>query len=253
MDLRWKYQADHSPNSEKKKKVKIEGKELGSIPLEVFSLDKLQVLEMSPERESCLYFQMKWLPREIGHLQNLSALYMDTNFLKEVPPEIGTLKNLKRLSLSNNFLTFLPQEFAGLQSLQSLHMANNSFDAIPSQVCEMKDLTFLDASDNKIRIIPSSIQQLKRLETLSLVFNRLETLPEDLCRLRNLRCLWLGYNNLSTLPHNFGDLGKLDWGHNLCSFNFEGNPLVCPPPEVCSRGPEEISRYFVAWRKGAQA
>ncbi|XP_009998142.1 PREDICTED: leucine-rich repeat-containing protein 40-like [Chaetura pelagica] len=248
-DHLWRYLTEHDPMYEGKKKLKISGRELASVPAQVFGLDQLQILEMSPERESCLRYRMELLPREIGHLRNLTCLYLDSNNLKKIPAEIGTLSHLERLTLSNNSLSSLPPEMGALQRLHSLHLANNSLTEVPAPLCQLRSLTFLDVSDNKIGTIPSSIRQLEKLETLLLLFNSLESLPEDVCLLRNLHTLWLGNNHLQSLPARFGELVNLDWGYNYCSCNFEGNPLENPPPEVCSRGPEEIRDYFLSFHR----
>lgn len=245
----WRYCTEHNPKHEGKKKLKISGRELASVPMQLFSLDQLQVLEMSPERESCLRYRMELLPREVGCLRNLTCLCVDSNNLKKIPAEIGTLRHLERLTLSNNSLSSLPPEMGALQRLHSLHLANNSLTELPAPLCQLRSLTFLDVSDNKIGTIPSSIRHLEKLETLLLLFNSLESLPEDVCLLRNLRTLWLGNNHLRALPASFGELAKLDWGCNYCSCNFEGNPLESPPPEVCSRGPEEIRHYFLSFHR----
>lgn len=246
-DKFWKYRLERDPTEGGKRRLKLQGKELISVPLEVFDLEELQVLEMSPERESCLTYRMDLVPREIGQLRNLSILNLDTNELKVIPAEIGALKNLERLTLSNNFLSFLPKEFETLQKLTSLHLANNAFREFPIQICQMRNLTFLDASDNKIRTIPPSVENLSKLETLLLFFNRLESLPETFSNLRSLHTLWLGKNKLRTLPRKFGNLVNLEWGDNQCSSNFEGNPLENPPLEICRGGPLEIKQYFAAW------
>lgn len=248
-DLHWRYLTEHDPKYEGKKKLKISGRDLASVPAQVFGLDQLQALEMSPERESCLRYRMELLPREISRLKNLTHLYMDSNNLKKIPAEIGTLRHLERLTLSNNHLSSLPPEMGALQRLHSLHLANNSLTHLPAALCQLRSLTFLDLSDNKIRIIPSSIRQLEKLETLLLLFNSLENLPEDVCLLRNLRTLWLGNNRLRSLPPRFGELVNLDWGYNYCSCNFEGNPLESPPPEVCSRGSKGIRDYFLSFHR----
>uniref|UniRef100_A0A8D2LHN8 Disease resistance R13L4/SHOC-2-like LRR domain-containing protein n=1 Tax=Varanus komodoensis TaxID=61221 RepID=A0A8D2LHN8_VARKO len=223
--------------------------ELTTVPQQLFSLEGLQVLEMSPERESCLRYQMGLIPHEIGRLRNLTLLYLDSNNLKEVPVEVGSLVNLERLTLSNNCLSSLPEEIGGLQRLHSLHLANNNLAELPTPLCQLKNLVFLDATDNHISTIPDAICQLQKLETLLLLFNSLEHLPRGLCSLKALSTLWLGQNKLRELPSNFGWLVNLDWGSNYCSCNFEGNPLGHPPPEVCSQGPPAIRRYFASLRQ----
>ncbi|KAJ7338164.1 hypothetical protein JRQ81_010801 [Phrynocephalus forsythii] len=245
-DLQWKYLVEHDPQYEGGKKLKLEGKELMSVPRQLFSLEGLQVLEMSPERESCLRYRMDSIPHEIGDLKNLTLLYLDTNNLKEVPVEIGSLVKLERLTLSNNNLTSLPEEISGLQRLRSLHLANNNLVELPPPLCQLRNLVFLDVTDNHISSFPDTIDQLQKLETLLLLFNHLKCLPRGICYLMSLRTLWLGHNQLKELPSSFGKLVHLDWGWNYSSCNFEGNPLEHPPPEVCSGGPAAIRQYFAS-------
>ncbi|MEE6463042.1 hypothetical protein FKM82_005755 [Ascaphus truei] len=240
----WKLLMENSSSGHVLRKITIEGKELSSLPLEVFTFEEIQILKMSPERESCLSYRINFLPEQVGQLLNLRALYLDTHDLQEIPPEIGTLKNLRRLTLSNGSLTFLPSELGELQNLQSFHLANNNFKDFPSVICQFTNLTFLDVSDNKIETLPPNISNLKKLETFLLLFNCIQNLPDGFCCLTKLRCLWLGNNNLRELPRKFGNLTMLDWGHNYCSGNVEGNPLYHPPIEVCRGGPREIKEYF---------
>lgn len=119
-DPLWRYLTEHDPKYEGKKKLKISGRELAAVPEQIFGLDQLQVLEMSPERESCLRHRLELLPRDISRLKNLTLLYMDSNNLKAIPAEIGSLRRLERLTLSNNRLSSLPPEMAALQRLRSL-------------------------------------------------------------------------------------------------------------------------------------
>lgn len=245
-DLQWRYLLERDPNYEGGKKLKLAGKELVSVPRQLFTLEGLQVLEMSPERESGLQYRMDLIPHEIGDLKNLTLLYLDSNNLKDVPVEIGSLVKLERLTLSNNSLTSLPDEIRGLQRLRSLHLANNSLVELPPPLCQLRNLVFLDVTDNHIGAIPDSIHQLQKLETLLLLFNHLKHLPRGICSLESLRTLWLGHNKLRELPSSFGQLVNLDWGWNYCSCNFERNPLERPPREVCSGGPAAIREYFAS-------
>ncbi|XP_030359504.1 leucine-rich repeat-containing protein 30-like [Strigops habroptila] len=244
-----RYITDHDPKYEGKKKLKISGRELVSFPEQVFGLHQLQDLEMSPECESCLRYQMDLLPQDISCLQHLTCLYVDSNNLKTIPAEIGNLSHLERLTLSNNSLSSLPPEMGALQRLCSCHLANNSLTELPAPLCQLRSLTFPDMSDNRIGTVPSSIWHVEKLETLLLLFNSLEGLPEDVCLLRNLHTLWLGNNHLRSLLASFGELVNLDWGYNYYSCNFEGNPLECLPPELCSRGPEKIRGYFLSFHR----
>lgn len=226
------------------KKLKMRGKDLKAIPHVLFTMLDLEVLDLSPERESCLHFHLPLVPPSIGRLINLKVLMLDTNDLYHLPKEICLLHSLERLSLSNNLLTSLPHGFGRLPNLRSLHMSNNKFEAFPLEVCYLRALEFLDLSDNLLVAIPKEISSLKTLGTLLLNYNKLIHLPEELCDLVDLECLWLGNNRLRELPHTFGKLVKLDWGYRYTSSVLECNPLIHPPLEICRLGPTKITEYF---------
>lgn len=229
------------------KKLKISGKDLGHLPAEIFQIDELEVLDLSPERQSCLYYRLTHVPIGVGKLINLRILMLDTNELTELPQEICLLSALERLSLSNNHLKTLPDAFSSLRNLKSLHIANNKLEKMPFPICDLANLQFLDASDNMLKELPAEISSLKNLESLLLIFNRLSELPDSICEMKELRVLWLGKNNLRRLPTNFGQLRHLDWGYRHTSSSvIDGNPMQHPPLEVCKKGVEAISKYFAA-------
>lgn len=55
------------------RKFKVHGKELKSLPKSLFNLLDLEILDLSPERETCLFFQLTTLPREICQLALLKV------------------------------------------------------------------------------------------------------------------------------------------------------------------------------------
>lgn len=226
------------------RKLKVKGKDLRKLPASVFNLLDLEVLDLSPERESSLDYRITRLSPLIGRLINLKVLMLDTNELQYVPSEICVLQNLERLSLSNNKLESLPKNFDQLRNLKSLHLANNNITEFPEQICRLTTLEFLDMSDNGLTSLPNSIENVSNMYTLLLVFNCLEALPESLSNLVELRCLWLGNNKISRLPQNFGKLVNLDWDYFLTSTTLEGNPLTHPPIEICRKGMVAIRRYL---------
>ncbi|BFY99473.1 hypothetical protein BsWGS_02513 [Bradybaena similaris] len=225
------------------KKLKVRGRDLVHLSKDVFKLMDLEVLDLSPERESCLDYKLPMLPRDVGKLICLTTLLLDTNELLQVPVEITLLANLERLTLSNNKLTELPKGFKRLKKLTSLHLANNKLEKFPLEVCDIVSLVFLDASDNLIKILPKKISMLTNLETLLLFINQLTRLPDTIVNLRALRCLWLGNNSISALPMGFGYLSKLDWKDRYTSSTLDGNPLANPPLDICKLGPEAIERF----------
>lgn len=136
-------------------KIKISGKELSTLPTSIFELTELQVLDLSPEREACLYYHLAKLPSEIGNLTNLTVLALDTNRLTEVPDALCQLHLLERLGLSNNFLSALPNDFHKLTNLRSFYCSNNRLVDFPQSVCHLQSLVFLDLSDNRIIHVPA--------------------------------------------------------------------------------------------------
>ena len=116
------------------KKLKIRGKDLNEMPAEIFCLSELELLEMSPDREACIGYQMSNLPPQVANLVNLKILILDTNNLSNIPEQLCQLQHLEQLFLSNNCLTKLPDQFFKLSKLESLHLSNNNFDVFP-EVC----------------------------------------------------------------------------------------------------------------------
>ena len=227
------------------KKLKLRGKDLNNPPKEVFCLTELEVLDMSPERQACLYYHLGAVPAAISRLLNLRVLMLDTNDLTHIPAQIGMLTSLEKIALSNNVLSKLPLEFANLQSLTSLHVANNCFETFPAVVCSLKSLTFIDFSDNLLLTLPDSIGDLSALETMILFSNRLKELPDAIGKLTQLRCLWIGKNHLRKIPKSVENLLRLDWGQmHTWSSALDGNPLEQPPTDVCKRGVRAIAEYY---------
>ena len=148
------------------KKIKLRGKDLEQIPRELFTIDDLEVLDLSPERESCLFHRLPAVPPMICRLTNLKILMLDTNDIFDIPPELCLLKSLEKLSLSNNNIANLPLTFAKLSKLKSLHCGNNRLIAFPIALCSLEYLEFLDLSDNMISDIPPQINQLQNLQVI---------------------------------------------------------------------------------------
>ena len=232
------------------KKLKIKGKELIDLPLEVFGLTELEVLDLSPERESCINYRLTQVPIHIRLLQGLRALMLDTNELDRIPPEVCLLVKLERLSLSNNNLRELPENIGGLRNLRSLHLANNRISQLPKSITDLRSLQFLDVGSNRLESLPPDISKLHNLESLVVVFNHLKDLPDSLCEIASLHMVWVGYNRISRLPRQFGKLINLDWGfRHTSSMALDGNPMRDPPPEICLQGVNAISEYFARSRE----
>ncbi|KAL1797397.1 hypothetical protein ACET3X_004003 [Alternaria dauci] len=112
---------------------------------------------------------------------------------------------IERLALSHNLLSTLPSRLIECRRLRYLNVRYNAMREIPSAILEMTSLEILDVSRNKIRSIPPKISNLTSLKVLAIAKNKIEELPICLGEINSLQVL------------------KLD-----------GNPLVFPPPDVCT-------------------
>ncbi|KAI9297704.1 outer arm dynein light chain 1, partial [Neoconidiobolus thromboides FSU 785] len=108
------------------------------------------------------------LPREIGHLNNLTVLDLSKNQLRKLPDTIGCLLKLKELKLNQNQLTYLPRSIGNLKKLNVLNLSNNNIKYIPKDLGKLINLINLDLSHNPVKVIPAEIAQLQFLRKLKL-------------------------------------------------------------------------------------
>lgn len=227
------------------RKLNLSGKDLEMLPREIFVMEDIDVLDLSPAREACMEFKIGVIPREIGQMSNLKVLIVDTSGLKEVPRELSFCASLEKLSLSNNLIARLPESFSTLQQLTSLHLANNMLSQFPKMLCDIATLEFIDLSDNKIGRIPPVIAQLEKLMTLLIFKNKIMEVPESIGDLSELRTFWIGENKIKRLPRQIANLKHLDWGESHTpSAALDGNPLVYPPLTICKQGPKALKDFF---------
>ena len=78
--------------------------------------------------------QLKFLPREIGLLENLAELLVNDNKLRYLPPTLGLLKKLTRLTLRGNLLECIPAELGLLKKLSGLDLSRNPLKLIPAEI-----------------------------------------------------------------------------------------------------------------------
>lgn len=72
-----------------------------------------------------------------------------------VPVELGLLENLEELDLSFNKLKKLPKELAGLVSLKSLRVASNKLEELPPELTDLPRVTSIDVSHNRLASLSS--------------------------------------------------------------------------------------------------
>lgn len=153
---------------------------------------------------------------------------------------LSTLLHLKELNLSRNELVEFPTEVGSLLRLEKLYMNQNSIKSIPEGVfSRLANLQFLKLSTNRLAKLPADLSQCGSLTYLNVSKNCLKDLQPvvGLCKLKELL---VEKNHLSELPPQLFQQGS----SAVSLFKARGNPLRCPPEEVCEGSVEDIRIYF---------
>ncbi len=110
------------------------------------------------------------IPPELGNLNNLQNLYLDTNQLTgSIPPELGNLNDLQGLNLSGNQLTGnISSGLGNLNNLKFLVLDHNQLTGnIPPELSNLSILQRLELNNNQISgSIPLSFVDLSSLDKL---------------------------------------------------------------------------------------
>lgn len=139
--------------------------------LDLGKLKALKELELSrvPLRPSAFP-----LLSELAGLKYLTKLSVCHFSIRYLPPEIGRLNNLEYLDLSFNKMRNLPSEITYLNSLISLKVANNKLVELPSGLCSLQNLENLDLSSNRLTSLGClELGSMHNLRRLNLQFNKL--------------------------------------------------------------------------------
>ena len=169
---------------------------LEQLPLQIFALDKLRILEVdrcsSLDRiPSCVSqltsletlslsgsSSLHSLPPEMKSLAQLVSLNLDfCTQMASLPPAIGNLSNLRVLSMEGGYAIFddgVPCEIGLCSSLQSLVLADTHILSLPKlgkklASCMNLRVLYLDHNDDlQVESYPKEIMALPKLDTLSL-------------------------------------------------------------------------------------
>lgn len=180
---------------------------------------------------------MKSLPLDL--LTHATKLDMQRNKLKRVTG-ISILTHLVELNLSRNKIMEFSLEISKLHSLETLYMNQNNIRSIPEGIFpHLRKLKFLKLSGNRLTKLPSDINQCASITYLDLSKNCLQNI-QPLVGLAKLKELFVGKNQLTELPSQLFKSSSCE----LIVCKATGNPLRCPPQEVCAGGVVDIQSYF---------
>jgi len=154
---------------------------------------------------------------KLKNLKNLTALYLDTTFIKgkadaklaKLPESICQLKKLKTLSLYRNDLTTLPSCIKNLANLELLNLNLNNLVSLPNEIGYLTKLKEIALEDNDLTTLPAGFGKLVNLKELSLIGNKISTLPDEVGNLAITK-LDLSYNAIGSVPTAIGKFAKLE-------------------------------------------
>lgn len=127
-----------------------------------------------------------------------------------------------------------------LDKLEILHMNQNNIRSIPEGIFpHLGRLKFVKLSTNRLAKLPSDINQCTSITYLDLSKNCLQSI-QPLVGLPKLKELAVEKNQLTELPSQLFHNDNCE----LTVCKATGNPLRCPPEEVCAGGVMDIQSYF---------
>ncbi|KAI3469629.1 hypothetical protein Pfo_026292 [Paulownia fortunei] len=161
--------------------LQVKVTEPGVSGLELSKLGNLKELELSrvPPRPSAFS-----ILSEIAGLKCLTRLSVCHFSIRYLPPEIGYLNNLEYLDLSFNKMRNLPDEITMLNLLISLKVANNKLVELPLGLSHLQRLENLDLSNNRLTSLGClELESMHNLQTLNLQHNQLHgcQIPSWIC------------------------------------------------------------------------
>ncbi|XP_030553142.1 disease resistance protein RUN1 [Rhodamnia argentea] len=99
---------------------------------------------------------LKVLPREVGELEELKELVLDSSGIIEIPMSIGSLRKLEKLSACNcESLRKIPSSVGNLQKLQHLDIRECAISDLPESICNLSSLQRLGQGGSmELRLVP---------------------------------------------------------------------------------------------------
>jgi Leucine-rich repeat (LRR) protein len=123
-------------------------------------------------KDICTYLRLNLedrdFPIQIFELEKLEVLEILQGNFTEVPEQILCLKFLKRLLIKAGRLSEFPCHLCELKYLEDLSLPDNKIIRLPPCIGSFQSLNRLNLNSNPIRRIPKSLGKLSNLNLLSL-------------------------------------------------------------------------------------
>lgn len=189
-------------NPSKTRSLYIEDTSLTTLPFEIRTLKKLELLKIAKTL-------ITEIPINACNLNNLRFLYLESNNKLNVENVFQSLysSNISKISITKSKLEFLPKNIGRFVNLIELYLYDNNLKVLPNEIGDLKNLEILLLADNELNHLPYSMTNLKRLNTLSLNGNSFIELPQLLPELSSLSTIFVGNAELD-IQQMFKLLGK---------------------------------------------
>lgn len=182
-------------------------------------------------------FGLTKIPLEVWELSTLEVLNLSFTEISELPREISALVNLEVLDLSQSKIEALPVEIGQLEKLVSLELDQSRIQTLPAEIGRLINLGDLDISYTPLTTLPPEIGHLAKLTTLALWKTHITALPPEIGQLVNLQELMLGDTAVTVLPATIRNL------ENLRVLNLQGCPIAAHGDEN-NWGRAELIAHF---------
>jgi hypothetical protein len=171
-------------------------------------------------------------PREIfGLADTLEVLDLGNGALTELPKDLGRLHMLRALFCSGNRFERLPPPLGDCAALSQLGFRATGMSEVPGEALPPR-LRWLTLTGNRIAALPDVLGE-RPLQKLMLAGNRLSRLPDTLADAGELELIRLGANGFEVLPAWLSALPNLAW------VSWAGNP--------CELAPQAVEARQISW------
>uniref|UniRef100_A0A3Q2V3A6 Leucine rich repeat containing 10 n=1 Tax=Haplochromis burtoni TaxID=8153 RepID=A0A3Q2V3A6_HAPBU len=189
----------------------LSSRQLRKLPVAACLFNELVKLYLSDNNLSSL-------PAEVQSLRKLQLLALDFNCFEELPLAICRLPQLSILYLGNNRLYHLPVELRELRELSTLWLETNCFTVFPKVVCELSNLKTLHLGYNQIRSLPKEFGRLHELRSIWFAGNQLPDFPPVLLEMHSLAVVDVDRNRIRHFPSlsHMQGLKLVIYDHNPC-------------------------------------
>ncbi|XP_066291084.1 leucine-rich repeat-containing protein 40-like [Branchiostoma lanceolatum] len=195
------------------KELDLSHKILKQIPPEVFSINEIEILDVSDN-------PLGSIPVNIANLSKLREMRAAGCGIREVSGNIWRCTHLAKVDLSRNpCITTLPVTMKQLHSLKHVVLSSCELKSLPKNLTLLAVIETLDLSNNELSTLPPDISGMKRLKVLILSDNAFEGIPESVEYLSHLNRLEVKRNKMN---NSRGDR-KINAPATLKTLDMEGN------------------------------